>query len=76
VTDHGAPPSLRVQAQRTEKQEACVLHVRSLERHCREIVKQLEAERDIERQSLILGRAMLKVGCMLLTNSIMRDDLL
>jgi hypothetical protein len=76
VADYGAPASLRLMAERSERQQALVLNVRSLEHHAREVTKQLEADRDVERQSLILGRAMLKLGCMLLTNGIMREDIL
>jgi hypothetical protein len=76
VPDYGAPLSLRLKAERTERQEALVLQVRALERYGREVVKTLEVEREVERQSVILGRAFLKMGCMLLVNGIMRDDLL
>jgi hypothetical protein len=76
TVDHGAPLSLRLKAERTEKQEAHVLKVRALERYCREVVKDLESDRDVERQSVILGRAFLKMGCMMLVNGVMREDLL
>jgi hypothetical protein len=76
VTDYGAPVSLALKAARTAQQEALVMHVRGLERHAKELIKQLEADREVERQSVILGRAFLKTGCMLLVNGIMRDDLL
>jgi hypothetical protein len=76
MQDFGAPPSLRIQAERTVEQEEKIIHVRQLERQARAIVKQLEADPHVERQSLITARLHLKVGCMLLVNAITREDLL
>ena len=74
MKDHGAPPSLSMQASRTVEQEALVLHVDALARQARALLKELEANRNVERQGLVWARAFLKLACHTLRCAITRED--
>jgi hypothetical protein len=71
---HGAPPSLVQEAQRVAAQDDLVMHVRQLEKQAREVIRLLESHRDVERQALVWGRALLKFGCMALVSAIKREN--
>ena len=71
---HGAPPSLVQQAARIAAEDDLVMHVRQLEKQAREVLRHLESHKEVERQSLILARAFVAIGCMLMTRAIKRED--
>ena len=74
MADHGAPVSLRLQAQRTVEQEALVSQVNTHERGAKLIMKELYAQPSVERHSLIMGRTFLRIGYMLLRRAITADE--
>jgi hypothetical protein len=76
MTDHGAPLSLRMKAERTVQQEALISHVRTLEKQARLIVRELELNRDVSRQALLFGEGLIASGLTMLVKAITREDIL
>jgi len=74
LKDHGAPPSLAIEARRTVEQEALVQHCRALERQARALLKDLESHHIADRQWLAIGRTHLAIGCMCLVRAVTRQD--